>query len=524
MIEVIHGLSAVKRWPIAAWVAVACIMGIAAFIAAMATARSLFNVGVEIDTLVSFIPEARLLARLDPLQVKYHLPGYSMALGVAFVIFKDWLVAGLVVSVAAASFALAASYHLFERLWGPAAGLGAIAGLGTSAEFLAYGAQATSDIPFLAAYVGSLMFAARAFRSSRALDWAATGAFVAVTILMRTNGIALLPLLFLPFLMSPGGGRRKRDLVVVLGAFAAVAALWALYSLATGTPLLPQRNHVNLALTYYSTGARQSADEMARVSGLFSSTTELILADPVRILRIYWQDLRSLPGSIATRLVWPPVLLLALGGFWLWWRDRHNPAAQILAVVTIASLLLLNLHAFDPRFHFYLLPLFGALAGTFLSWVIEKSGSRLTASRFIAGIGIGVMLFGIFRAGAEAQVQVRELENLAEFGESISAAVRLTESNASILTRKHTVPKYSGRRRVNLPNVESVAALCRSIQVLSPENPLYLYMGREERLSRQAMNLELESEPLPRWLELIDSRKGPAAWKLFRVVQPITCS
>ncbi|MEO0630611.1 MAG: hypothetical protein AAFY46_07765, partial [Planctomycetota bacterium] len=135
--------------------------------------RDYFGFETETDVVSQFVVDAgRFLAGSTP-DLEYHPPGYAAMLALSKLFIDDWLVAGLVLTGIATPLALLASYVLGERLAGPAyahrrwVGFACVASAVGSFTFLKFTAQATSEMPFTAVFLGALAFTACAARGSR---------------------------------------------------------------------------------------------------------------------------------------------------------------------------------------------------------------------------------------------------------------------------------------------------------------------------------------------------------------------
>jgi dolichyl-phosphate-mannose-protein mannosyltransferase len=143
------------------------------FILLVGAGHHYLTYGTETDFADTFVPEARRFLQGQPLESATHPPLYSIVIGLVYLITRNWLRAGLLVSWISGLVALASSFLLFRELFNRAAGFGAVLGLLASGLFVFYWSQATSDVFFLAGFMVSCLLAVKASRSGSVRLWAA---------------------------------------------------------------------------------------------------------------------------------------------------------------------------------------------------------------------------------------------------------------------------------------------------------------------------------------------------------------
>ena len=103
-------------------------------------------------------------------------------------------------------------------------------------------ASASTDVPFLALFMGSCLCAIRALGSGSPWLWRACGLLAGLAIGTRANGLSLVLLILAPF-ASPAPWRcRLEGALHVATGLAVPIALLAGYALATGSNVWPARS------------------------------------------------------------------------------------------------------------------------------------------------------------------------------------------------------------------------------------------------------------------------------------------
>lgn len=117
--------------------------------------------------------------------------------------------------------------------------MGALVGLLGSSIFLAYAAQSTSDIFYLALFTGSIASALRGVRTGSWAAWLGAGVLAGLALLTRTNALTLLLLGLVPFAAPVAARERRAGFAWLAAGMAAPLAIAAVYAAATGSNLVP---------------------------------------------------------------------------------------------------------------------------------------------------------------------------------------------------------------------------------------------------------------------------------------------
>jgi hypothetical protein len=478
----------------------------------LAAGRGYLNFGVETDFLGLFVPEAKRLLAGQPLLIAFHPPLYPAALALVWSLLGDWVAAGIAISLLAAGASALASWRLIGRLFGRAAGLGALAALATSAPYLAQAAAASSDLFFLALYLGASTLALAGLQGGKDAAWLGLGLLLGLALLTRTNALPLLLLFAAPFLRKDAPIRRARGAALAFAALALPLCLWLKFAAASGSPPWPTSNHVNLAMTYFATAAEPVSNEaFVSVAGRFPGVWEVLAHDPARIAQTYLADLLRLGRDRLPDLVAFPFGLLALPGLLFLPRRRRAAGAGLLALVTAGEVLLVNFKTFEARYWLFLLPWLGAGLGAMMAELDRALPTtpvwRLGSRSALCAAGLLGLALAVGAARAEIGFGGDEL------AEAVPAARVLAGPDDILVARKPQLAYYAGARFALLPDLRDADALGTWLCALRTEGQVLVYDGEIERAFRPALQPALAAAVPPPWLERIAAGAG---WTLHR--------
>lgn len=518
------------RW---AWLVVwVCIGAAVAILAAIALDRPVYNYNTETDYLGGFVPEASRLLRGEPLEIAFHPPLYAVAIAFAHSLARDWFVAGLLVSLASSLGVLAFSVELFRRILGPGAALGAAVALGISPTFLHFSMQATSEIFSLAVYMAAVLVAWWSAERKTLPALLLAGVVIGVALLARTNHIVLLGLLLFYLVPvadgehAPRKSRPFRALATVALAFSLPLAAWAGFAASTGAPIVPTKNHENLALTYFGEDDRISGDVRLALAREFTSTLDVLVEDPARIAKIYVRDLVVTTYRLLTRDTVLPFPLVALGLlFWLAIVAREGSrrlALSVLLLNIVAMVLLLNFKAYEHRYYVFLVPFVGAAVGHVVSAALRRRYRDLISLTVALG-SVALVAYGAVTAFQET----RRLHGEDWSRDAFAAAQALDAVDASseslVYARKPHVAHYAGVASEILPPLDDLDALIGAMAEAGEEAgaPVFLFYGAPERSARpQFSSLSVSREVEATRLQLVSEGDEGDGWTLYTLDRP----
>jgi hypothetical protein len=482
--------------------------------------RTAFNYGNETDFLGGFVPEATRFLAGGPLAVDYHPPLYPIVLAVVYSGLGDWLRAGLVISLLSGFVALFASFRLFDLAHGRGAGVGAVVGLLLSLPFLTFSLLTTADAFFLALAISAPALFASAELRNRRRHWFWGGLVVGLATLTRTNGAVLLLLLL-------GAGRSKRrpgGALALAGAGVAVPLLlWLAVAVWTGSPLVPQSNYENLALTYYSAGDRTSGDAIAKATADMDSAWDVISRNPRRIARIYVRDLTSNVQRLFVPDLLPfPLAVLAFPGLCALVVVHVPRYGWVLPATLGAMFLLLNFKAWETRYYLLFVPFMGAGIGLAVAY-LRSQAVRTNRRRALAAI------LGISLALATLQTGVSLRRGWWDLSMDAQDAARLLAAwgappGSVVIARKPHICFYSGLECGAFPNVARLEELRASIEESAQKWPrdakVFLFFGFAEKALRPTLARPLHGWAQVPWLHRVgEGGERHMRWILFEIVR-----
>jgi len=510
----IFGIQVSGRWAPAAE-AILAVLLVGLFVATLAATREYFTFGTETDFISSFRIEAQRLLNGEPLTLLFHPAFYSMILALVQAVADDWFLSGLVISFLSALLVVASSFIFFRTITGNYAAWGAVMALLASSTFLVYSSSATSDIFFLALYWSAILSVHHASKTRANWNWVIPGFVVSLAILSRSNGIVLLALLALPWLIEQASEARARRMLWALVGVAIPLCGWIVFANATDSPLWTSKTYTNVALTYFAPGSdRISGEGRLLVEEQFSSLLDVITHDPVLLAKTYVRDLWFVTNEVlgAENLLAFPVRFFAAIGLLVLALTNRSRIVFYVLLLTVAHVLLINLKLFEPRYYLFLVPILGAGIGVMIEHGRGVWGGT-TLSRLWLPVFAACFLFAAPLAGVKAFRMVHSAD--AELSESIAAIRAVTPEGATVMSRKDHVNFYTGRKRISIPNVRSMAELEAFMQRSAPKGPTYIYVGTLEKRFRPPLAILSESGDVPLWLQLVANSSDSKTWSLY---------
>ncbi len=474
--------------------------------------RSYLGYDVETDFITLYIPEAQRVLDGAPLLSEYHPPLYPLALAGLRQLLDDWLLAGVTLSVVSGTAALIASWLLFYDLGGRAPAWGAVLTLLGSGVFIRFSASASTDVPFLALFMGGCVCAIGALRYGSPWLWRLCGLFAGLAIATRANGVAMALLILAPLVSQAPFRSRLGGALHVVSGLAVPIALLAAYALATESNVWPTRNHLNLAMTYFASGDRTSAEAMAEIAGRFGGVTDVLLHDPVALARTYFHDLYRLLSDGLTQVVEPPLYFLFLPGLLFLIGRRLSAGLTVLLVVAAAQLLLVNFKAFQPRFYLFLVPLMGAAIGELARRLLRADWPPVRHRAVLALFGLMLGTAAVLATTKAYRALHGEVDELAEV---LPAVAMKIPPGSTVIARKPHLAFYTDSQWLYFPNLAGLGELDEFLRGQDAAQPAYLFYGGTERKYRPQYQLLQAAAAAPEWLAVIAASTQPGSWVLY---------
>lgn len=491
------------------------VLAIALVTAFLSVRREYFTFHTETDYIGGFLQEAQRLINGEPLSVSFHPPFYPIVLALVSRVLPNWFTTGLVVSWVATVITLLATFFLFESLLDPFVAVGSIIAFLLSPVFITYSALATSDLFFLALYMSSLALVVQAVHRDNFLNWLAAGVAIALTTLTRANGLTISLLLITPWLMSHSFGDRMTRFLWMVIPYSATLAAWTGYAYFTGSPVWPESNYGNLALTYFSIGPdRISGEGRVLAEKQFSGIWSVIAHDPIHIIKTYVRDALRVTRQVFTtnNVVLVPVSLTAVYGLPIFLDRERSRWVHLIVVVTVLQALFVNLKAFEARYYLFLVPVLGALSAYGLRTLLDNLPPGMER-KMVYLMALLVSIFGIFLSVTTAHKVIHFADS--ELGEVVPILRSSAEPDATLVARKPHLAYYAGLMATGFPDVSDSEDL--KIALSDVPHPAYLYYGSIEARMRPQFSYLLDPANSPSWLKPIAKSRIDRVWMLYRI-------
>ncbi|MBI4358865.1 MAG: glycosyltransferase family 39 protein [Candidatus Omnitrophica bacterium] len=499
------------------WFILLSLLALSLSVTFLAIGRKFFLGNVESDYLGNFIPEAERFLRGEPLLVEFHPPLYAIAIGLVHHVFRDWFQTGLFLSWASSLASIVFIFLFFRYVSGDWEALGAIFGLVLSPTFLVHSATASSDLFFFALYSACFLLALLAVMRNAYRYWFLAGFLIGFALLTRVNAVCLFPLFLLPWI----SGLKRREAWIrfsaLLVSFFFVLTIWTAYAWISHSPFFVQEAHLNLAMTYFSPGPdRMTHDAYLAVKGKFGNLLDVLGHDPLHLASVYARDFLFMIGRNMFLLVSPLVSFAALFGCSFFIRKSKKPVLYVYGMATLLHVLLINFKTYEDRFYIFLIPLFGASAGSFIEWVLEKKFASRKPRKVLAAFLLVLLLAS---AGVSFQKAYGELHPAfeLELEESLPKVRALIPAGSILVARKSIVAYYTESERLYFPDLDTLQDLREYLAPFySHQRDVFLYYGFYERTMRPQLSILGERKALDFLAPVASSERG-RDWVLYRL-------
>jgi len=352
-----------------------------------------------------------------------------------------------------------------------------------------------------------------------------TGLVVGAAILTRTNGIAFLGFLLFYISFQRHKIHINKKIVLLLIGILTPLFIWIGYALITNSPLAPVKTYENLALTYYSDNDRTSGDARVIVSKGFSSSIDVVLKDPIRTAKIYTTDFFRTIQQISShsslmkfpfaQLAIPGLLFL---GMMFMFRNHYY---FIIFLNLLFLFLLLNLKAYEPRYHLYFLPFFGAGIAHTAKLLYDCLYNKNPYPRFLFIFITAILIFmnGAVAFNSAYSYQINHTSSDA-FAASICLRSTKNSNDDIVISRKPHVGFYSDMQGHMIPNVTTIKELEKEIytHIYNNNKNIFLFFGLSESESRKELKPILFNDSISvEWLEKVCSGDEEGGWVVYRV-------
>jgi len=330
---------------------------------------------VETDFYAELYPQARKLVegQFSPLNYGAKGPVYSILLAASYGIVRDYFIAGQVLNLFSSGVFIAALYYLIKQVFNSLTALLTVLFVISNYMFQNFTYQVSSDMPFMAFCVLSMLFL---IRKGGTRGLILSSLFGILAFLTRYNGvfIALGSVLYLSFEQIPFRERLKK-IGIWAGIFFIAGLPWFIpNTIATGNPV-HNDNYINVMLEFYGRGpdGLEYENWTEALPKQFTGMGDIFLYDPVYFVKKvifnvfdhYIWDMRGLihiyPARGNNFLQWSFPFFITVGLF-VFWFCRPSRRMVIYFSFGIIYFLILTLVFYNARFSLYLLAFYAPLA------------------------------------------------------------------------------------------------------------------------------------------------------------------
>lgn len=491
----------------------ALLLAYAGLVLTLGLGRSHLGYGVESDFVSTYVSEAQRFLDGEPLLSEFHPPLYPLALAGLRQLLDDWLLAGVMISAVSGMAVLIASYLLFHDLGGQATAWGAVLTLLGSTVFVQHCATASTDVAFLALFTGCCLCAVRALRSGSPWLWRGCGLLAGLAIATRSNGVVLGLLVLAPFVSRAPLRSRLEGVLHVATGLAVPLIILVVYAAGSGSSVWPSRNHLNVAMTYFTEGDRTGKEAMDEIAGRFGGVADVLLYDPASIVRTYLYDLYKVLSEGLTEVVEPPLYFFFLPGLLFLIGRRISAGLTVLLLISVAQLLLVNFKEFQPRFYLFLIPTMGAAVGE-MAWRLLRADWPPGRRRAVVAL-LGLMLvtpIGLASIKAYRIIDT-QVEELTEVLQAVGPEI---QPGSTVIARKPHLAFYTEAQWVYVPDFALLEELHEFLRRQEFERPAYLFHGQMEQRYRPQYRTLQSAQAAPDWLEVVAESPKRGNWILYR--------
>lgn len=500
---------------------------IAAFIIILAVLgifRQTSSYYAEDDLIFRHMPEAKRFLEGHPLELRYHPPAYAVSLAGLYVVVKDWLKAGILLSLITSGFFLYFAYNAVKQIFGLQEALGALAALLVSWIFISFSLFASNDMYFSCFYMGALYFISTAIGQQKSMLWLAGGICTGFAILSRMNGILALMFLLFIWVLPEKSQSWKKALAILMAGVMIPVTLWIVGSRVTDSPFFPASNYENLAITYFPVnGDRVSQDAVLAAQENFSGIKEVLLKDPPKIVLQYIRDVSKNTMYLFTKpeILPFPYIVLALPGFLLLFLENPNRFKYILLLNLAAMNLLLGMHVWQDRYYIFMLPFMGAGIVCLFKDSTFLKGRRMKPVLIVAVLAVSLVFFLItVRQGYKNDFQTSLTHDAKAAAKTFPGGE--AAGDRLIIAHSAHLGYYSGSDFLFYPRVQTLSDLRNELKAINSSylsRSLYLFYGRVERYLRPQLQELLRPDMNIRWLKQVSGGPESGGWVLYKVLK-----
>ena len=468
--------------------------------------------GVETDFFWSYVPEAKKVLGGSFVIEDFRGPGYPTVLAGAFLLFRDYFRAGILLSVLAASGTLFFAFELLRRLFRADVAIVGTALVALNRTFIQYSYSAGTDMVFNAMVTATAYFLLKD-EQRKPLNMIIAGVLAGIAYLTRYNGVfVVLAVPVIVLLVDRTNSSLKERVVsggTFLAAFLMTIAPWGTFCLIEKGSFFYNRNYLNIAYEMFAKG-RVPWDQYWNVEVTkYASLASVIMADPGLFLSTLVKNLyEHLVGDLGLLLGWQTGILVFFGAL-LFFREKPTKGQSAFYVYGGSFFLVLLLVFYGERFSLFLLPVYVSLALKALTW------QRFAGFRFWGRIQVGALacyaliLWSFSDAYSFNKANIdsgpKEIPVIAQWFKDHGGDV---EAGKTIICRKPHIAYYLNMEMASFPYVNTIDSLRAEVKRAGGS---YLFFGLMEAGMRPQFQQLLDPANAPAWLRPVTYTVAPPA-------------
>ncbi|MGB2867928.1 MAG: glycosyltransferase family 39 protein [Bacteroidota bacterium] len=468
--------------------------------------------GVETDFFWSYVPEAKKVLRGTFVIEDFRGSGYPTILAGAFVLFRDYFRAGILLSVLAASGTLFLTFEILRRLFRADVAIVGTALVALNRTFIQYSYSAGTDMVFNFLVTATVYFLLKD-EQKNPRNMIISGLLAGVAYLTRYNGVfVLLAVPVIVLLIDPyrlAWRDRMKSTAVFLGVFLLTITPWGIYCLIEKGSFFYNRNYLNIAYEMFAKG-KVPWDQYWNVEVTkYASLGSVILADPGLFAATLAKNLyEHLIGDLGLLLGWQAGVLVFFG-LLLSFREKPTRGQAAFYVYGGSFFLVLLLVFYGERFSLFLLPVYVTLTLKALTW------QRLAGFRFWNRIHIGALACYVLILWSFSDAYSFNRENIGSGPKEIPVIAQWFishggdgEAGKTIICRKPHIAYYLNMEMASFPYVNTIDELREEVKRAGAS---YLFFGLMEAGMRPQFQQLLDPANAPAWLRPVTYTVAPPA-------------
>jgi hypothetical protein len=480
------------------------------------TSHTVGDYNVETDFFWNYVPEAKLILRGVVTIDGFRGPGYPILLALVSLVVRNYFIAGIIISTAAAALTLGLTYTLLRKLIGGDKAFFVALAVAVNGTFIVYTYTAGTDMAFTAVMTASAYFFMRG-EERRYRDLIFAGLLAGAAYLMRYNGIVAVGVFAVGILLFNIYRLSWKDRMisagVLVGAFIVTILPYGLYCLVQKGSFFFTENYLNIAREMYRDRYTHDQFWMTEVKR-FTSTAQVIFGDPELFLKMVIRNVYEHFNGDMLKLTGQQWIVFVLPGVLLVWRERANRRLMTYLLLALGLFGILLLLLQQERYSLFLLPAYLTLSVLTLTW------KGFLDWRFWNRVHIGgVLALGLLVWTLQSAIQFNRdnidsgPKEIPAMAESFHRVYGDAERGKIVVSRKPHAAYYFDMEMFTFPMVNTFEELRTEVKKAGAS---YLFFGSMEAGLRPQFRQLLDPSQAPPWLVPVTLNYSPPA-VMYRV-------